>query len=328
MTDKTNRTTAEPWTSRIQESEIDERFWNEKIVLGYITIVLSALSVYLAVSQIAYFYLAHIKRKERSKNHDHVISLNSLCASAAFATFLRVGIPLERIVGGNTDEKCIAVIEYRIITFGLSFSMLYTILWLKQRTFYWSPALEGLTAPAVRYASIITPMIIWPGCVVTIVLVNLSERYYASKYGCAIERLPLNTFGWIYRGVMFLLMQCNLLALFTYPLYKHRIIMKNRTARNTSSIDNLIKRTVLTTLVCVVMDSICTLVGIFVQRELAVLPHFVYDINLLVDNIAVIVSFTNYSERFYPWKQLRIKADDGTVTNSNSNVSVGTASVS
>lgn len=306
--------------NQLNSSKEDAYILVERDVLRSATIVLALISFYLAISQIGYFILAHVIRQERSRNHDHARPLNILCTCAGVMVCLRVGLPLNQLVKIYVDWQCVAIMEYRIITFGIAFSLLYTILWIRQRAFYWCPALHDLSTRPVKIFSMATPFIIWPGCIASIVIVNFSERYYTTEYGCAIERTSLNTFGWVFRGVAFSLMQCNLLALFLYPLHRHRIMVKRAAlTQRTDSIDGLITRSIITTIICIVMDTASMLIGLLLQRELAIVPHFVYDVNLVVDTLAVFWSFSNYAERLFPWKKLNRRKhviETGSVQNS------------
>nr|XP_039257800.1 uncharacterized protein LOC120334364 [Styela clava] len=300
-TEKSNDTVNHSAAFRDTGVNVNHDFEAERIAIRTITAIVSALSLYLALCQIVLWFRGECFRCKKSENHTHASSIQFLCVFAAVMTFLRVGIPLEEMLQNENTTDCFIAFEFRVITYGLALSSLYIILWMRQRVFYWSPALSDLTSPIVRFLSFSMPVIISLGCIGTIILVNITEKSVGTRLGCAVVKNPFNRLSWIFKGVAFCIMQGILLSLLIYPLLKHRKAMRATVSNETTQIDFLIKRVLITTVICVCADTITNLVGFAYRRDLTLVHHFIYDININIDLVAVLCSFKDWREKLFPW---------------------------
>lgn len=172
----------------------------------------------------------------------------------------------------------------------LSFMTMYIVLWLRQTSFYTEPAIRRLTNKSARYFSLFQGAFIVCGSVAfTIIQVQQIYRESCVRSGC------ISPWVSVVITASQLEMQIALLALFIWPLIKHRQNMKGTPNDGKQSpLMALVKRAVIVTAASIVIDVASIIVYSFTRVPTA------YNVATVLNLACTIACFGGYGTRFLP----------------------------
>ncbi|XP_077971752.1 uncharacterized protein LOC144425869 [Styela clava] len=234
----------------------------------------------------------------------HLANLERMCIAGAVFTTLRIASEqLQLFFGGKSDFLCTVILKVHIVLYSLPIASIYTFLWARQRIMYRHPSMRLFSSKRTQFASWYIIFTLFNGFIATAVLFLTTRSYTKSDFGCALKNTSIPKFiPWLILIGTTVISQTLLLALFLYPLVRHRKVMKTAQLDNqmTDTVKPVIKRVFLVTLVCVLSDVIAALVTLATSNIL--ISNIFYDINLLVNMFGICFSFADWKNRLFPWK--------------------------
>ncbi|XP_076813919.1 uncharacterized protein LOC143460335 [Clavelina lepadiformis] len=302
-------------SSTIMTSELDEDIIDMSQYVGalVVTWLLVVMGIYLVVCLLFYEYRVKIKnqqigqlnRQRQNLIRDRVADwLRWLCLIASILALVRFGLEIVEIKLGESSSiicdpirKSKAVLQCAVIT------CLYLVLWLRQRKFYGTPAMLHLSNKIIRFFSRSVIIIMAIANVLTITLYVATRGYQSSGRGCRLEWSSIWTkLPGLLQFIFTTLFQVILLGLFIYPLYKHRVAMKSVVSNSPNNEIKVIKRVTLATVVAVVTDGLAGLVALVAfSKSFGALRQLIYDVDMLVNLLAIICSFADWRTRLAPF---------------------------
>nr|XP_039249761.1 uncharacterized protein LOC120327521 [Styela clava] len=305
------------------------------IVLG-VNILSLLVSLYISIALVVHNFLSNINDKKqqvkkqeiiwidspgfspvRSNNlkfdaKSHLAKLEGMCIAGAVFTTLKIASEqLQLFLGGKSDFLCTVILKVQLVLYSLPILAIYTFLWARQRIMYKHPAISLYSSKKTQFASwyILFTLII--GILATAVVFFTTRSYMKSDFGCALKKTSIPKFiPWLILIGTAITFQTLLLALFLYPLVRHRQILKNvrREDQLTDTVKPVIKRVFLVTLACVISDVIAVLVTLATSTIL--ISNILYDINLLVNMFGICLSFADWKNRLFPWSISKTKKSE------------------
>lgn len=282
-----------------------------------ISVAVTLAALYLCITQLIFCIMKAAKYKKQHRHCggansvEHGTILNVMSAVGALGALLRVGVDFRLIYGRGSDFGCDLTSKFKIASYALTFTSIYLVLWLRQRVFYAHSRLRHLSSKLIRFVS--WTMLI--GVILAIVgastMFLAQGLYFGTPYGCAIPTGPLVIVQWIFVMTCTAIFQTCLLALFMYPLVKHRMASKKtKASRNSqSTIISLLKRATVTSLACVLSDVCFAFLVIGMQRKTMAFETFCYDLNAVFNAFCMVMSFGNWRTRLMPWLVRRGEVD-------------------
>lgn len=183
-------------------------------------------------------------------------------------------------------------VAYTSTTFNMSnlsiviaFTLLYSVLWFRQRMFYVQEWMQHLTTPCSRFFSIFEGYIMLIFGLLTIVVTFQQVYHYQVKTTSEVPHLVF------YIGVISQFqVQISLLLLFVFPLWKHTRVIE---AAHAQSHVKLIKRAAILTSLAILVDVCITiLLVIFGLGSLT-------SLSFLVNYIIIILCFKSWRSRLF-----------------------------
>lgn len=293
----------------ITENE-DLEFW----IFTGINVPVTLAALYVCITQIIFcIKKAKLSRKFKRKhrNSDETARgkygtlLNIMSALGTLGAFLRAAVDFRLIYGRDSDFGCDLTAKFKISNYTLTFTSIYLVLWLRQRVFYEHPGLRHLSSKLVRFVSWAMVIGIFLAIVGASGIFFAQGKYYGTPQGCAIPTGPLVVVRWVFVMVCTAIFQTCLLALFMYPLIKHRSMAYAQTrategGRNT--IIRLVRRATVTSLSCVLSDVCFAFLVIGIARETMAFETFFYDFNAVFNAFCMVMSFGDWRTRLMPWR--------------------------
>ncbi|XP_078488764.1 uncharacterized protein LOC144746038 [Ciona intestinalis] len=237
--------------------------------------------------------------------------MRRLCLVASFLLLFRMIAEFIEIGYGETSHNvCRYVRAFKSVVHSLVVTCIYLVLWIRQRRFYKTPALEYLSTPFVRTLSFSVVIIMAVTNVSNIGLYLITRAYTNSPRGCVVEwsSIAKLTPGLVL-VVSTLTFQLVLLGLLIYPLFHHLKYKKQRGLSGACSGPSneipYIKRVTVAAMVAVITDIICGAVTVFaLKNTYGSMRQVVYDIDMLILLIAICMSFENWRNRLLPFCSL------------------------
>ena len=200
----------------------------------------------------------------------------------------------------------------------LGAGFVFLFLWFRQRIFFFHPSLQVLNNRASRFINFILFMV-WtfytiPSLVSFYVFVNYDFK--SPSTCCLLEDQSVSIFlslvySWIGVSVF---MQIVLLSLFIYPIVKKNAWVGQNNAGKT--LIQRAKKAVLLTSICLMSDMFSGIFAIIFDVRKADTGFFVFNLNLLVNQIVVIFCFDHWKLLIWPWNAKR-KINDSKQTQNN-----------
>lgn len=271
---------------------------NILVVMRVLAWINGVVFLYVAAALIGLFIFRFKKSGQRCSD-----VINAISAFAGLMVFLRV-IPLEEMLDLSDDLTCSILVALKTVTYGFALVSIWMILWIRQRVFYQSPALEHLTSFVTRAVSAATGVVLILGLIGTQAMYFATQKYHGTMNGCVLEEESYASFLWIIIYSSGFIMELCLFLLFIYPLVKHRMAMRKyagKTSTSEPSVNIVIKRAAICAAVCIVMNAITALTKYLLPASLIVVLTYVHDVNIGVELVAVVFSFKNWKMRLFPW---------------------------
>lgn len=241
------------------------------------------------------------KKTHRALKNNAVI-LNSMSAFGAVCAFLRAGIDLRHFYGRNNDFGCNVAIKFKLAIYFLSLISIYMVLWLRQRVFYQHPRLKHLSSKFIRFVSWSICVVMISGMLAVSVIFLGVGKYAGLSTGCTI-RGPITSSRWIILIGCTSVFQVCLLALFIYPLLKHkRGVRRSIAFKKNDIIIHLMQRATVTSILSVATDIGFALLIFFADRDAVTMSTFVCDVNIVFNAFCTVMSFPDWKARLMPWK--------------------------
>uniref|UniRef100_H2XWA6 G-protein coupled receptors family 1 profile domain-containing protein n=1 Tax=Ciona intestinalis TaxID=7719 RepID=H2XWA6_CIOIN len=221
-----------------------------------------------------------------------------MCLVASFLLFFRIIAEFIEISHGETSRNvCRYVRAFKSVVHSLVVTCIYLVLWIRQRRFYETPALEYLSTPFVRSMSFFVVIIMAVTNICNIGLYLITRAYTNLTRGCVVEWSSISklTPGLVL-FVSTLTFQLVLLGLLIYPLFHHL-----KACSGPSNEIPYIKRVTVAAMVAVITDITCGAVTVFaLKNTYGSMRQVVYDIDMLILLIAICMSFENWRHRLLP----------------------------
>ncbi|CAK8691846.1 unnamed protein product [Clavelina lepadiformis] len=298
----TGKTTAAILMTSLSQ-EIDFNGGDSEL-LQAVVIVLIIIGLYLAT--ITSYYL-HKHNNRRLK-----LSNSLLCATACVLFLQTCWFQVEVTIKHYTDAFCQAYSIVNIIVATCQRTVIYGVLWIRQRGIYKNPLqkIRGKTVEPISNGTI-TGIIVF--AIAQVVLLSSISQLATEipSPGCHSETitdirdvlLPM-IFG------ISSLFQIVLLVLTLYPMVKH---MRSKTVnKKRAQLGRVATRLAICTTVCVIVDVIFLIITQTKPDDAAV--NFIpicYAFNIAVNIAATLCSFFNYSLRLWPFVRVA-ELDDAT----------------
>ena len=256
-----------------------------------------------------FFQLSVRRRYERLSRY--------VCNLIAFASFCR---PATGIVSGilETNQQILSDESIELfcniirplaniaVTAGMGF--IYLFLWLRQTVFYVDSSMRVINNKCLQIFSFCI-IIIWVLFWISLYFVYFIKISYRYDDAGICQYVLDSGIDWDYAlaiiipwTVMSILIQLCLLGLFTYPLLKPTIWLRNQnqTAHSDFFIKK-VKKAVVLAMICFATDILSCLVLIAFFEENANNPTFPYSTNLVITHLATIFWFGDWKEMLRPW---------------------------
>lgn len=321
-----NSSESEPTDVYYEEDEIKAHYI-EFIVCNVMLIPFAILLLYLTISQTVFLYQKSRKHGPTSfafeaENKRQVKTIDVLCIVSSVLAFIRVGIDWRLVFGRDTDLSCNIGIKTENVSSGLALSTIYFTLWMRQRIFYKDVRLQHLSSKIVRFISWFMVVFLALSFFCVIVLFVVGVDYKATPLGClSVARDRIGTIRWVMLLICSVTFQICILALFVYPLIKHRQAMKKVRGEyndNDDMVIKLVKRTTISTATSLCSDMVVFVIVLIIDHVGSV-GFLLYDLTLITNLICLILSFPDWKRRIQPWKT-RSEIEEG-VANSETRIS-------
>jgi len=183
-------------------------------------------------------------------------------------------------------------------------ALIYLFLWFRQRIFYVHPSLKRLSNKYVRIFSIAV-LILWVLFWIFLIFAFLMEVNYRfnAENGCLTEESSemlnfLFIYVWTAASIS---MQIALLVLFVYPICKRSSWNSQPSSDRNFRLRKKVKKAVFLTSICLGTDLVTLLLVLLIYEENATRGIFAYNLNLVINHLAVIGCFDYWKELLWPW---------------------------
>ncbi|XP_076813927.1 uncharacterized protein LOC143460343 isoform X1 [Clavelina lepadiformis] len=277
------------------------------------TCLLLVMGIYLVVCLLFYEYRVGIKNRQvgqlnRQRNnlsHDRVSDwMRWLCLIASILELVRLSLAIVEIkLGQSSSTICDPIAKFQAAFLCAVFTCIYLVLWLRQRKFYRTPAMLHLSNKIIQFFSSSVIALVVMSTLIALLLYMFTRGYHSTVSGCDLQWNSIWTMlPALLVALLTVLFQVMLLGLLIYPLHKHRVAMKSVVSNCLHKEIQVIKRVTLATFVAAVTDGIVGLItsGIFVSLS-HIAQQVIYDVDVLVNILAVICSFADWRTRMAPF---------------------------
>lgn len=251
----------------------------------YLEIGLSVIPLYLFLMQWIYCFRKRLLCVRSTSTKRKVDILTTMTATMGLLTVIvdsvSIHLRVNKILVPSTKRILSGAL---IIFFATTLLLVYSVLWLRQRSFYRNAALIHLTNKCTRFTSkYIILAIIITGCVISVVLGYVTLIHSCSKK-C---ELILHLVSLI---LLMLTSQISLLCLFIHPLMKHH---KLNTVTDQRYVP-LIKRICILTGICLITDIVTVAVGVTLNENI---PRLLI---VTVNTLCIMLSMRDWKYRIFP----------------------------
>ena len=265
-------------------------FTAQRTVAMVLSVVLLIGGTYLLITLSFYEYQVALKNRK-------VVKKKLLCLLAAVFTLLRFIFEIVEVFESSVDPSpCTWVRQVKAILQCGAITCIYLVLWFRQRQFYRMPTLEHHNTRTIRFfsGSVIVIMVI--ANLVTILLYLVTRAYHASGRGCVV----LWSTVWTKLPGLFLFIFTTAFQVILVGLLIN-LLCKHGTSSSLSGSNRqiqLIKRVSIAAVVAVLTTALASLLAITAfSGNYGALRQVVYDVDLLVSLLTIILSFEDWKAR-------------------------------
>lgn len=285
------------------------------IVVEIVTWMMTIYQLYLIVVLTYYACIVASFKTARVRTGEEQYSsrFSQLLLLSAIVVFLRIFLNVDTVWESTGIQYTILKILKYIGTAG-SLTLIYSILWLRQKILYTHRLTEHLSTNFTRILVWGVFVLLIIACVMNAIFFIYPDTYVSSPYECLFHdrQTSYATMKWIVLMVSMGFFQVLLLSLFVYPLVKQAKIMDSKQAKVNNLYKTIIKRVILSTCICILSDAAATMTTLIMK---SVISHdttdFLFDLTLFINELSVIYSFGDWKARMFPMlpssRQLRHK---------------------
>nr|XP_018673399.1 uncharacterized protein LOC108951117 [Ciona intestinalis]XP_026689683.1 uncharacterized protein LOC108951117 [Ciona intestinalis] len=164
------------------------------------------------------------KRKSQQLSAGVIYSSVVLCAVMTILRYVTSFATFHLGIGEGKDYECEIISDMSFAMYCLVTACVYLFLWLRQRTFYANKMLNVSYNRFLRFVSASSFLVIFFSGLGAIVVTLTPVSYPSSARGCTYKPSfnIVETIGWAVSVALLVLSQLVLIALFVYPLMRHR----------------------------------------------------------------------------------------------------------
>ena len=265
-----------------------------------VALALLMASTYLTMS-VSFYEVQNWHRRKKF----HVNQLSSIAAALNFAYSMRIVMdilgPLPAIQG------CRALNYFGAACFVSINSLLYTVLWARQLKFYSDPLLIQSFTKTTRIFSHALILLIYSSVFALVALFQTSICVMTTKIGCVNMWVTAKTKGYLFTSVTSFMVVCFTCQLVLFILITRPLVSVNRNLccvnfswKSQEEIQTMVRRLVLSTSACILINMIMC-VFILLDAYRIVRSYWInwIGMDLLLNNVAVILSFADWRERLF-----------------------------
>ena len=292
--------------------------WSANIIISGILAVVSAYIVAALVYHESRIESKRDKFSRLSVEHKFALISKFLCILIAVMSLLRnmtqcirlgvVGMYEELTENTSTahayryELRCQVLAKLGTVLLTLGVAFVYLFLWFRQRIFYVHPSLKVLCNKYVKGISF-SVIVVWLIYYTSAGMCYLIIVQYHFNNDCLIVQSTLNFYIYLIVswGIVCIVMQIALLALFLYPIFKKTSWKTQKTSRN-SDLMRRVKKAVALTSVCLISDVVFSaFTYAFYQPDNS--SFFApFSINLSINHLVTVGCFDNWQHLAWPWK--------------------------
>ncbi|CAK8687164.1 unnamed protein product [Clavelina lepadiformis] len=271
-----------------------------------LTGILTAISFYLLLSLLAY----ECKTGPATKS-----TIRFFCITSSTSSFLACLSEQLELQGGKISDNWCSAYTALVATFYCVGTLsTYTVLWLRQRSFYTDKLLKKYSGKVLRRVSAIIIVGIYVTLIATVLTLTLSYRLKSTSAGGCIltmevEVSSLAVTSLIGVAISYVIFQICLLFLLVYPLAKNskrKVSFSSIFESVNNDIFKVIKRLVACSAVCILS---AILAGTFTGVCILYAPDSYWSLfvqtDLIVNTAALFFSFCNWRSRMFPFKRFK-----------------------
>uniref|UniRef100_H2YC49 G-protein coupled receptors family 1 profile domain-containing protein n=1 Tax=Ciona savignyi TaxID=51511 RepID=H2YC49_CIOSA len=239
---------------------------------------------------------------------------NRLCLLSAMVSLLScLSEQLELRFGKVSDGWCEAYTHLISAFYCIGSLSAYTLLWMRQRSFYSDPLLRNYSSKTLRFISASIIVGIFAALISTVFAFTMNYSLHSTNSGCilSLETTDSSTvvIPVIVMATSYVAFQISLLMLVVYPLAKSAGLENRscfcpfRLLHCSNEVVYMIRRMALCTAVCVTSALLSsTIAALSVLLAPDSYWSLVVHADLVINTIAIICSFANWRERLLPFK--------------------------
>ena len=297
--------------------------WRANVVIGGI---LAFFSAYIIAALVYYEIRIESKNDKFSRlsiEHKFKAISKIICILiAVLSLFSNLAECVRLVMVGNYEQStgntstadtstyelpCQVLAKLTNVLLTLKVAFVYLFLWFRQRIFYVHPSLKVLCNKYVKGISF-SVIVVWLIYYTTAGMCYLILIQYHFDHDCLIVQSTLGSYivllaSW---GIIGIVMQITLLALFLYPIFKKTSWKTQKTSGN-SDLMRRVKKAVALTCVCLISDITLVNYAVYKPKDNSFFAAFC--INLSINHLVTVGCFDNWQQLLWPWK-LKPKTSD------------------
>lgn len=259
-----------------------------------------------------WLFISFLKYGEKQKVWKQKVKNSKLLTFAVIIpvfTLLRLILTQSLITFGYFGSKqeysnlvCMILTSTNTCLYATVLMLVYSFLWLRQRTLYSDPTLKHLNTKIINYISIFSLPLVFIG-LLSICIFFLLSTHRHTENGCVFVFLDqLGTTALYLSNGFTCLSQIVLFLLFFYPLRRHIFLKSNRTNQS-SSISRRLSLLIRQSSWCLICCIISDLISMLFAREIGLLyghatafSMTIYNVNLFVNILSIMFCFEAYKD--------------------------------
>ena len=286
--------------------------WN---IVEIAAAIFSLLSLYMVIASIVFEVKAkQTKCEERAKPRNKYRLALILCfaipTSFAFVFLAFVSILLPLLVNENMVEMShICQAQNLLETWNQNLASIFAflILWLRMKLFYWHEVLKTLQTKKERILTYVVLFVIVFACTQLTIAVSFTQSVSSCGWCIGSPDTPIQLSSYIVFSFTFLivssLFSLTILAVMLIrPLKSNRLHLSNRTRECIRKLSRrILISTIASTVTFLAAASFIFVTTIGVEVINLSISYLIYDAMLFGNNLIIMLSFTNWRVRFFPF---------------------------
>nr|XP_039248702.1 uncharacterized protein LOC120326466 [Styela clava] len=269
------------------------------------TAIFLAFTLYLLIALGVYWIKEKNKQKGKATNNETERKSGGTKFIDRMLVLCIISSILRLILDFWIEISCSVSMSMNIGLAALCLALVYLILWRRQRLLYRHKVMLVLASPLINVLSWLTLGLMIIAIILNFVFfIFLGIDYNeTSSYTCEFgESNDWAIVKWSVLATSTVTFQSILVGLFVYPLCNHEKKMQESNLHRTSaSLKPLFRRILITALVCMLSDIVMATVASLVERPTGEIYSLVYTIDINVNIVSIICSFSDWKQRLMPF---------------------------